>query len=53
MEDNFLTKLVREPTRGCGFLDLLFMNREGLGGSVEVRRCLEQIDHKNGKVLSS
>ena len=31
MEDNFLTQLVREPTRECALLDLLFVNREGLG----------------------
>ena len=36
MEDSFLTQLVREPTRGGALLDLLFNNREGLVGDVEV-----------------
>ena len=30
MEDNFLTQLVSELTRGGASLDLLFTNREGL-----------------------
>jgi len=29
-EDNFLTQLVSEPTRGGALLDLLFINRDGL-----------------------
>ena len=37
MEDNFLVQLVRQPTRGGALLDLLFTNREGLLGDVEVR----------------
>ena len=28
--DNFLTRLVREPTRGSNILDLLFVNRGGM-----------------------
>ena len=36
MEDNFLTQLVSEPTRGGASLDLLFTNREGLVGRVVV-----------------
>ncbi|XP_052629063.1 uncharacterized protein LOC128134875 [Harpia harpyja] len=40
VEDNFLTQLVGEPTRGGALLDLLFTNREGLvGGSGELRAC--------------
>ena len=45
MEDNFLMQLVREPTRGAAPLDLLFTNREGLVGDVEVGSCLGQSDH--------
>jgi len=40
VEDNFLTQLVNEPTRGGASLDLLFTNREGLVGDVVVRGCL-------------
>ena len=36
VEDNFLTQLVREPTRGGALLDLLFTNREELVGDVDV-----------------
>ena len=32
VEDNFLTQLVSETTRGGASLDLLFTNREGLVG---------------------
>ena len=46
MEDNFLTQLVRESTRGGALLCLLFMNREGLAGDVKVENCLGQKDHK-------
>ena len=46
MEDNFLTQLVREPTRRGALLDLLFTNREGLVGDVEVGSCLGQSDYK-------
>jgi len=45
MEDNFLMQLVRESTRGSVPLDLLFTNREGLVGDVEVGGCLGQSDH--------
>ena len=45
MEDNFLMQLVREPTGGAAPLDLLFTNREGLVGDVEVGGCLGQSDH--------
>ena len=34
MEDNFLTQLVRESTRGEALLDPLFTNREELVGDV-------------------
>ena len=46
MEDNFPMQLVREPTRGGAPLDLLFTNREGLVGDVEVKSCLGHSDHK-------
>ena len=44
--DNFLTQLVKEPTRGSKILDLLFVNREGLAEDVKVGGCLGQRDHK-------
>jgi len=40
------TELVRELTRGTSSLNLLFTNREGLVGDVEVRGCLGQSDHE-------
>jgi len=43
---NFLTQLVREPTRGSNILDLLFVNREGLVGDVKVGGHLGQSDHE-------
>ena len=46
MENNFLTQLVREPTKGGAPLDLLFTNREGLVGSSGVRICLRQSDYR-------
>lgn len=36
MEDNLLTQLVREPTRGGAQLDLLIVSREELMGDVVV-----------------
>ena len=45
MEDNFLMQLVKEPMRGAALLDLLFTNREGLVGDVEVGGCLGQSDY--------
>ena len=45
MEDNFLMQLIRAPTRGAAPLDLLFTNREGLVGDVEVRGCPGQSNH--------
>ncbi|KAK4806242.1 LOW QUALITY PROTEIN: hypothetical protein QYF61_013386 [Mycteria americana] len=44
--DNFLTQLVREPTREGAPLDLLFANREGLVGDVMVAGCLGHSDHE-------
>ena len=44
--DNFLTQLVKEPTRGSKILDLLFVNREGLVGDVKVGGRLRHSDHK-------
>jgi len=35
-DDNFLTQLVRQPAREGALLDLLFVNREGLGGDTMV-----------------
>jgi len=46
MEDNFLMQQVREPKRGAAPLDLLFTNKEGLVGDVEVRGCLGRSDHE-------
>jgi len=46
VEDNFLTQLVREPTRGGASLDLLFTNREGLVGDAVVGGCLGISDHE-------
>ncbi|KAK4823577.1 LOW QUALITY PROTEIN: hypothetical protein QYF61_003581 [Mycteria americana] len=44
--DNFLTQLVREPTREGAPLDLLFTNREELVSHVMVGGCLGQSDHE-------
>jgi len=46
VEDNFLTQLVSEPTRGGAPLDLLFTNREGLVRDVVVGGCLGLSDHE-------
>ncbi|KAM9590819.1 uncharacterized protein ACIBXB_005874 [Morphnus guianensis] len=46
VEDNFLTQLVGEPTRGGASLDLLFTNREGLVGDVVVGGRLRLSDHE-------
>ena len=46
MEDNFLTQLVSEPTRGGASLDLLFTDRAGLVGDVVVGGRLELSDHE-------
>ncbi|PKU31484.1 adaptin ear-binding coat-associated protein 1 [Limosa lapponica baueri] len=46
VEDNFLTQLVREPTRESALLDLLLVNREGLVGDVKVGGRLGQSDHE-------
>ncbi|PKU34200.1 hypothetical protein llap_15501 [Limosa lapponica baueri] len=46
MEDNFLTQLVGEPIRGGASLDLLFPNKEGLVGDVEVGGRLGLSDHE-------
>jgi len=44
--ENFLTQLIREPDRGSALLELLFTNRGGLVGDVEVRTCPGQSDHE-------
>ncbi|RMB93593.1 hypothetical protein DUI87_30292 [Hirundo rustica rustica] len=46
MEDNFLSELVGEPTRGGTMLDLLFVNRDGLVGDVVVGGRLGQSDYE-------
>ena len=44
--DNFLTQLVREPTREGALLDLLFVNREGLVDNVAAGGRLGHSDHE-------
>jgi len=46
MKENFVMKLVREPTKGGAPVDLMFTNREKLVENVKIRSCLEQSDHK-------
>jgi len=46
MKDNFLMQLVREPNREGAPLGLLFTNRKGLVGDVEVRSYLGQSDYE-------
>ncbi|TRZ10607.1 hypothetical protein HGM15179_016504 [Zosterops borbonicus] len=46
MDDNFLSQLVGEPTRGETMLDLLFTNRDGLVEDVVVGGRLGQSDHE-------
>ncbi|GAB0210334.1 hypothetical protein GRJ2_003499200 [Grus japonensis] len=46
VENNFLTQLVSEPTRGGASLDLLFTNREGLVGDVVVGGRLGLSEHE-------
>ncbi|GAB0188391.1 hypothetical protein GRJ2_001304400 [Grus japonensis] len=46
VEDNFLTQLVREPTREGALLDLLFANTEGLVGDVMVGGRLGPSDYE-------
>ena len=43
---DFLTQLVKKPTRGSKILDLLFGIREGPVGNVKVGGCLGQSDHE-------
>jgi len=45
-DDNFLTQLVSEPTRGGASLDLWFTNREGLVEDVVVGGHLGLSDHE-------
>ena len=52
MEDNFLSQLVSEPTRGCSSLDLLFTDREELVGGVVVRDCLVHFSHAMIELLT-
>ncbi|XP_040977464.1 uncharacterized protein LOC121232961 [Aquila chrysaetos chrysaetos] len=44
--DNFLSQVLREPTRKDALLDLLFVNREGIVGDVLVGGCLGHSDHE-------
>jgi len=46
VEDNFLTQLVNEPTRGDASLDLRFTNRERLVGDVVVGGYFGLSNHK-------
>ena len=46
MEDNFLTQLVSELTRGGALLDLLLVNREELVGQVKAGGRLGCSDHE-------
>ena len=46
VEENFLTQLVNEPTRGGALLDLLFINTEGPVGDVEIRGHIGFSDHE-------
>ena len=46
MEDNFLMQMIREPARAAAPLDLLFTNREGLVGNVEVGAVLNRVTMK-------
>ncbi|TRZ12815.1 hypothetical protein HGM15179_014306 [Zosterops borbonicus] len=46
IDDNFLSQLVSEPTRGETMLDLLFTNRDGLVEDVVVGGRLGQSDHE-------
>ena len=46
VEDNFLTQLVSESTRGGASLDQLFTNRAGLVGDVVVIGCLGLNNHE-------
>ena len=46
MEDNFLTQLVNEATKGSALLDLLLVNREGLVGDVKVGCHLGHSGHE-------
>ncbi|PKU29698.1 adaptin ear-binding coat-associated protein 1 [Limosa lapponica baueri] len=46
VRDNFLTQLVKEPTREGALLDLLFVNKEGLVGYVMVGGRLGHSAHE-------
>ena len=52
ISQNHQYKLVREPIREGAPLDLLFVNREGLG-DVMVGGCLGHSDHKMIRVFDS
>lgn len=44
--DNFLTQMVHQPTRGQNILDLIFASDEDLVHQVEVDECLGRGDHR-------
>jgi len=46
MEDNLLTQLVKEPSRGCTPLDLLYTKKKELVGGTVFRSCARHRDHK-------
>ena len=46
VEENFLTQLVSEPTRGGALLDLLLVKREECVGEVKVGGRLGCSDHE-------
>ena len=44
--DNFLTQMVKQPTRGDNILDLIFASDDDLVRHVEVDECLGRSDHR-------
>lgn len=46
VEDDFLVEILREPTRECAHLDLLFGSREGFMGEVVICDCLSHNEYK-------
>jgi len=51
VEENFLTQLISEPTRGGASFHLLFTNTEELWGHVVVGGCLGLRDHEMTEFL--
>ena len=46
INNNFLTQLVTDPTRGKNYLDLVLSSEEGLVENITVRESLETSDHQ-------